>query len=696
MLIKHLLVVGILKAYRRMLLTSELIKIIATENAAKINRYSAPYYKRLHLAILLVVGALFNCVALANSLDEQRNLFDDALNALEAGQYDGFKELAAQNTDYILYPYLEYYDLRERLGSASEEEIARFLTRYSDMPISWQLRSRWLFELAENNQWEAYYKHYTGQRNIKLKCYYLHAQLQVDDSKKTLNAVLKEAEALWLTGERRPQECKPVFEKLIEHDRITSKMLWQRIELAMKQGNTKLAGELATPFNRRDRELVELWQTVYKNPEKGLAMRELKRNHMVIRKIAEQGIRRIARRDADKATELWASAIRRYGFSAEQRMEMQRYIALQAAYDDHPNALNWLKAIPDKYQDDDVRIMMVRIALKNENWQELIRSINHLTPQQKDQYQWRYWLARALEQMGNESMALENYADISTNTNYYGFLSADRIDKPYRFNSEPLQRDEMSLQALLRVPAVQRTRELYLLGRVSEARSEWNALTGKLSAEELKVAALLVYEWEWYDNAIITVAKTGHFADLELRFPTPFKDLIYMNAQTYGIDPSWIYGVTRRESAFNVYARSSAGALGLMQLMPSTARYQSKQLGLSKPTISDILSTEQNLLLGSAYLNRMLARFSGNLVLATAAYNAGPNRVARWLPKNGYMPADVWVDTLPYKETREYVRAVMAYATIFDWKLKQQVTPLRERMRAIANPLSLADTAANI
>jgi soluble lytic murein transglycosylase len=642
------------------------------------------------------VTAVFINQAKASEIDEQRKLFDDAVQALATGQHDTFKQLAQSNSAYILYPYLEFYDLRERLDGASEEEVARFINKYSNLPISWRLRTRWLFDLAESKRWSSYHKFYTGQNNIKLKCYYLHAQLQVDKSNYTLKTVLDQAEQLWLTGHRRPQECKPVFEKLIEHDRITGKMLWQRIELAMKKGDFKLAEELATPFNRRDRDLVKLWQTVYRNPEKGLAMREMKRNHMVIRKIAEQAVRKIARSDQDKAFELWGKAVRRYSFSNDQRNEMRRYIALHAAYDYHPNALNWLKAIPKKYQNDDVRIMRVRLALKGEDWQELIRAINDLEPEEKEKYQWRYWQARALEQLGKKAMALENYTEVSANTNYYGFLAADRIDSPYRFNSEPLQRDDDTIKTLTSMPGVQRTRELYLLGRVSDARSEWNAVTRKLDADQLKVAALMVYEWEWYDNAIITVAKTGHLADLDLRFPTPFKDLVYMNAQTYGLDPSWIYGVTRRESAFNVHARSSAGALGLMQLMPSTARYQSKKLGLTRPSISDILSTEQNLLLGSAYLNYVLTKFSGNQVLATAAYNAGPNRVLRWLPKDGYVPADIWVDTLPYKETREYVRAVMAYATIFDWKLKQQITPLRERMRSIANPLSLADSVTNI
>jgi len=644
----------------------------------------------------LACGFFMSLNVKASDVDEQRQLFDEAVNALESGQFDTFKNLAAQNTDYILYPYLVYYELRERLATASEEEVGRFLEKYADMPISAHLRNRWLFELAESNRWDVFNKYYASQSNIKLKCNYLHSQLKIDDSKATLSRVLDEAEQLWMTGERRPEECRTVFEKLIENDRITSKMLWQRIELAMNQGDLKLANELATPLGRRDKKLVDLWQSVYKNPIKGLTLPTMKRNHLVIRKIAYQAIKRIAARDAEKASESWRKALRIYAYGVDQRMEMQRYIALQAAYQNLPSAMKLLRSVPRKYRDDNVLIQQVRVALKNENWTEILRSINHLNPEQKTDFQWRYWLARALEKLGKDSMAQAKYADISANTNYYGFLAADRIDKPYSFNNEPLQRDEAVLQALKNIPAVQRTRELYLLGRIDDARSEWYSAIQNLDEDQLKVAALLVYEWEWYDNAIITVAKSGHLKDLELRFPTPFKDLIFTNANTYGLDPSWIYGVTRRESAFNVSARSSVGALGLMQLMPSTARYQSKKLGLDRPSISDILSSEQNLQLGSAYLNQMLTKFAGNQVLATAAYNAGPNRVLRWLPTDKNLAADIWVDTLPYRETREYVRAVMAYSTIFDWKLKQQVTPLKKRMQVIATPLNLADSLTNI
>ena len=233
-------------------------------------------------------------------------------------------------------------------------------------------------------------------------------------------------------------------------------------------------------------------------------------------------------------------------------------------------------------------------------------------------------------------------------------------------------------------PGVQRAQELYALDRITEARREWDRVITKLDEELIKLAAVMAHDWQWYDNAILTVAKTSHRKDLHLRFPTPYKDLIFQTAENYGIDPEWIYGVTRRESAFNMYARSSAGALGLMQILPSTARMQSKSLGMARPSHEDLLESERNILLGASYLNKMLERFSGNQVLATAAYNAGPNRVSKWLPKEGdKVSADIWVDTIPYKETREYVRAVMAYAIIFEWKLNQTVTPLYKRMEKI-------------
>lgn len=641
----------------------------------------------LALAVVFLSFALSNVsakvIAGAQLQNSQRALFLDAINALEEGKFDVFLSLADKNQNYLLYPYLKYYELRELVDAASSASIKSFIDTYSDYPLSRQLRYKWLFSLAKRKRWREYLNAYTGQNNTKLKCYQLRARLAVDKSKKNVRQVYKKAKKIWMVGSKQPKECIPLFKKLEAASVITTKMRWQRIDLAMARGNLSLVRFLSNDFNKRDKRVIKLWARVHRNPGKGLQSRALKRDSIATRKIIIHGIKKIARRDAPKARKLWRKKSRRYHFSSDERGKMIKYIALRAAYQFDPNALKWLKQVKKPWIDSDVRIWRTRAALRDPNWHELSKAIKGLKKYEQKQVKWRYWGARAKQKNGHKKAARSIFEKIARKTNYYGFLAADQVSVPYTFDSQPLERDEQAIEALKKVPGIQRARELYLLGRITDARREWNRVTARLKQTQLKTAAILAHDWQWHDNAITTLAKTGDYKDLNLRFPTPFRDLIYINAQTHGMDPSLIFGVARRESAFNHVARSNAGALGLMQLLPGTARLQSRLMGLSRPSRSDILSTDHNILLGSAYLNEMIKRFSGNQVLATAAYNAGPNRVERWIPKGNTLPADVWVDTVPYKETRKYVRAVMAYSTIFDWKLDAKITPLKDRMFAV-------------
>lgn len=644
------------------------------------------YQNRQRLSpLIFILLILLPVIAQANvtqSNVSQRQQFLEAEAALEAGNVQLFEELSYKNRNYVLYPYLRYYDLSKRLKAADEKEVDQFLSLYADYPFAYAIRINWLSHLAKERNWRLYRKYYKGQSSTVYKCHNLTASLAGKLSKKQLQSVLSKGEKLWLSDKKDKKECKPIFEALHSYGKITTALRWQRIELAMKAGNLKLATSLSKPFGSRDKRLIKLWKKVYRKPHKVFAFKQMRRNGLIKRKIIYQAIQRVAKNDVDKANELWRKAKRRFPFNAELKQKMIRYLAIHAAFQSKSNALKLLKRVPKKMANRSVQQLRVRVALKEQKWNELISAINAVNSTERKQVRWKYWQARAWEQLGKTKRANSIFEGIATETNYYGFLAADRVKKPYRFTSEPLRRDEAALEVLKQIPAILRTEELYALDRITEARREWNRVIRTLDENRTKLAAILAHEWEWHDNAIFTVAKTRHRKDLDLRFPTPYRDLIFNTAENYGLDPEWIYGVARRESAFNVVARSSAGAMGLMQILPSTARIQSKSLGLGSPSYSDLLNSDRNILLGSSYLNKMLKRFSGNQVIATAAYNAGPNRVSKWLPKQGNkISPDVWVDTIPYKETREYVRAVMAYATIFDWKLNQSITPLRERMK---------------
>ncbi len=645
------------------------------------SNYILPLFSALFIATTLFIVSL----ASGNDLASQRNDFAQAVTALENGQHKKFLALKQKNINYILYPYLEYYDLRQRMSTATNDEVDEFLANYKNTVISNRLVRTWLYELGKKNRWRDYLQYYEGQGTVSLKCYYLRARLILENAEKANKDALAQTQKLWLVGNTQPKECIPLFKKLYASSLITPDLIWQRIGMSMQQGNAKLAGHLSSKLSKKDKQLVALWQSAHRNPKKIIRSKQLEQDTLINRKIILHAIKRIARRDAKAAIPLWNKVTNSHGFSNKNKSEMQRYIALNAASQYTPGALAMLDKIKPEWVNSRVRNWKIKIALKQQNWRNLIAEIQSMGKSEQKLKRWRYWLARAQEQVGEHDLARNNYESIASKTNYYSFLAADRIKKPYAFVSNPIKRDIVKMRVLETQIEIQRAKELYLLGRVTDARREWNSVINKLDEADTKQAAVIAHNWHWHDNAIFTVAKTSHREDLDLRFPTPFRDEIFLNAETMSLDPSWIYAVTRRESAFKKSARSNKGAIGLMQILLSTAQYQSRVLGVSKPSARELYLIDKNIFFGSSYLHSMLNKFSGNQVLATAAYNAGPNKVATWLTKTNDMPADIWIDMIPYKETRQYVRAVMAYSTIFDWKLNSEPTiPLKQRMQAVA------------
>jgi len=236
------------------------------------------------------------------------------------------------------------------------------------------------------------------------------------------------------------------------------------------------------------------------------------------------------------------------------------------------------------------------------------------------------------------------------------------------------------------LPGALRARELMRLGRGRDARREWRHLTLNMEPADLKAAAGLARQWEWHDQAIFTLARSGFWDDLELRFPVEHLELVEQYAERNGLGVPWVLAVMRQESAFAEDARSHAGATGLMQLMPATARGVARRLGRKRPSRSSLMQAEHNIPLGTAYLSEVYEQLDRHPVLATAAYNAGPHRVLRWLPRHT-QEADIWVETIPFDETRNYVKRVMAYAVIYEKRLGLEPGSIMQRMRPVRGTL---------
>lgn len=324
-----------------------------------------------------------------------------------------------------------------------------------------------------------------------------------------------------------------------------------------------------------------------------------------------------------------------------------------------PDARQWIEALANP--NDSQRGWALRAALREQDWQGVFDAFARLSPKQQSEDHWRYWQARALQALGRSSQAQAIFAELANGRGYHSFLAADRISQPYRFGDQPLSVDAQRVAEVARVPAIQRAGELYRLGRGWEARSEWYRGIAGMNGQQMRAAAQLASGWGWSDRAIATLAKSRDYNALALRFPLDHRSSVQQQAESNGLDPSWVYGVIRQESAFIADVRSPVGALGLMQLMPATGRRTARKINARLRHSNELKQPERNIQLGTAYLAEVKQRLGGNPVLATAAYNAGPHRVDRWLPPQP-LEASLWVELIPYKETRRYVKAVVAYA----------------------------------
>jgi soluble lytic murein transglycosylase len=612
-------------------------------------------------------------------LEEQRRDYAAAQRALAAGDGAGYARVVAGLEDYPLYPYLRFEDLRARLATASVTEVADFLARYEDSPLSRRLRTAWLQRLAEDQRWDAFVDFYAGEQTAELQCYWLHAR-RVSGADEVRP---EEVDALWRVGRPQPQACDPVFDAWRRDGHLTAERVWARIRLAVDDGQWTLVQYLSRFLSAADREWVARWKEVDRDPSGALPQPQLGNDTAMARTIVRHGIGRLAREDARAARQLWMRMQGSYSFGPREAAAVARDIALHGAYQDIPEALEWL-AEPAVAGDEQAAPWRARLAVRQANWPALVEAVAALPPAPRGEDEWRYWEARALERVGRAADARERYAQLARSRSYYGFLAADRAGVAYAMEHAPIAATEEELRSLAARPALVRAHELYTIGDTLNARREWEQTLEQFDQRGLQLAAVLARQWGWHDRAIAAAARGGHLDDLDLRFPVLYRSAVMSRARAVDLDPAWVYGIVRQESAFWVDARSSAGALGLMQLMPGTADQTARQLGLALKDSSDVLAPDTNIRLGTAYLRKVLDGLGGHQVLATAAYNAGPQRVRRWLPRHGKLAADEWVERVPFAETRSYIKQVMAYTAIYGQRLGLKGTPLKLRMSDVS------------
>ncbi|MDN5870049.1 MAG: transglycosylase SLT domain-containing protein [Nitrococcus sp.] len=628
--------------------------------------------------VLVLLTNLGTAKAKEEGASNPLSLYQAALHALEANELQRFRASAARIETFPLYPYLRYAELRQRIESVTPAAVKSYLNRYSELPVTALLRAAWLRELARRQDWPTFLAVYQGSRDADLRCALVQAKLAMGDKEQAI----REAKRLWSVGYRQPQNCNPAFDLLERAGVLTPQRVEHRILLALAAGHSRLATDLLARLPASERAKTAHWIEVYRDPEAALQHPPLGSDEVVSR-LLTAALGDLARDDPTQAYRLWSKIKARHSWPQAVSGPIARIIALRAAYNGLPSAGAWLQALPAAQTDTLVHAWRVRSALRRGDWEGVARAVEEMAPEQRHAEVWRYWQARALEMRGQGESAEELYRTIAGEFSYYGFLAADALDTPYFWGRSMPSPDPRRKRELRQRSGVQRAVLLHQAEQHDLAQLEWRSLIERLGTRDRLAAARIAAEQSWPWATLYAAVMAGVNNASFLRFPRGYSEEVQRSARSSGIDPAWLFALIRRESAFRGSACSYAGACGLMQLMPATARWMLERSGKHSSNLTTVISDPgNNIAVGADYLAYLRGRFASH-ILALAAYNAGPGNVGEWLDMTGPPPGSArWIETLLFGETRRYLKAVVFNEVIYRLRLNDETLRVSQVLKA--------------
>ncbi|WP_114241590.1 transglycosylase SLT domain-containing protein [Dyella sp. C9] len=646
--------------------------------------------RRFARRLLIVMAGL--CLAGAASAAEptpaQRDAFKEAYAVAQQGG-DGWRSLSTGLQDYPLYPYLEAAALTHDIRQIDRARVEDYLKRYPGLIPASDLRRDFLTELARRQDWDNFLAMYQPGLGDALSCNALQAQL-------ARGATLdfnRDLAALWAKP-KLPGACDPVLSTAHDQGLLTPQRVWDRIDAAADANQPGTVAAMADWLPADQSASAQRIATALRDPSVATTAAIQWPDTPRDRQAAMLALERLARRQSVTADIAWQKLQDHFSFSPDQRNRVLYALALFHATDYDASAISRLVALPASVQTDTSREWRVRAAIALLDWRAVLAAIDAMPPTQQQDGEWRWFRARALSELGRDAEAQRVLATLAQEPTFFGFLAADKLNLPYGICQITLNGNPQREQALLSNRGLLRAFELFAVDMPRQARREWTAALDGADPETTRLAVDLAYRRGWYDRAVFTFNNGDALRYYEQRFPLASQDGLVQQAQEAGIDPSWAYAILRAESAWMPDARSGADARGLMQLLPSTAALVAKRNGISWGGGDTLYDPVTNIVLGTRYLAQMAERFNGAPWLASAAYNAGPGKVDQWLEARGSLAPDLFIATIPYKETREYVARVMSFAVIYDWRQHGNAVTMSERLTPIGQAYQLPGSAS--
>jgi len=611
-----------------------------------------------------------------------------ARDAFRAGNATKLAKHAAALNGHLLEQYVQYWQIDLRLESAPPAEVRGFLDRYAGTFLAEQLRREWLRVLGKRGQWDLFRQELPLLVNddAPVRCYTLLARWQENDE-----SALAELKPFWYTPRELPDGCAPLADAAIESGRLGTQQIWERFRVLGAANLSGAANRLLRRLPQGEAPDPRQVNTVAAAPA-----RHLERAHEPKGRAAKEltifALVRLAHSDPKLAARYWNAGLRTR-YAPEDQAWVWAQLATQAAKRHLSEALAWFREAGDLALSDEQLAWRARIALRQQNWPEVREAIGHMSPVLRGDPTWIYWQGRSIQTLGATEDAWALFARIAGEANFYGQLAGEELGITMKLPPAAAAPTPAELAAVASLSGLKRSLALYRAGLRREGMREWNWAIRGMDDRSLLAAAELARRHEVWDRAINTADRTVMLHDFSARYLAPYREILAGEARSRSLEEPWVLGLVRQESRFVANAKSSAGASGLMQLMPATARWIAAKLGLKNYSWTRVTDVDLNARLGTAYLKRVLDDLDGHPVLAAAAYNAGPGRARKW---RGSRPLEgaIYAESIPFPETRDYVKKVMTNTLYYAALSGGSVRPLKERLGIVAARSSVENVAA--
>lgn len=595
----------------------------------------------------------------------QDDHFLAAQEAFEKGRAAQLASHADALRDHVLEPYVEYWKLRLAIDDLPTATARDFLARHNGALVADQLRREWLKALARRQAWDEFdpeYPQLAGD-DPELACLSLQSRWRRGDG-----AALEEFRRVWASPRDLPDGCQPIAESEIAAGRLSARHVWDRARLLFEIGQFTGAKRLLGALPPGEAPDERAFESVRRGAQGFLAGAEkLDLKKRPNRELVLFALARTARSDADVAERHWTRSLRER-FPPEDQAWAWGQLGAHGARQHHPRALEWFAKADGIALREDQLEWRVRAALREGDWRTVRAAVEQMSPLGRNDPAWLYWHGRARRSLGQPEEAQILLARVAGEHHFYGKLALDELGRSLSIPPRGYTPTAPDLAEAAANPGLRRAVALLRLGLRMDGIQEWNWAVRAMDDRQLLAAAEFAGANEIWDRAIFTANQTVGLHDFSVRFPAPYRDVLGEQARSQGLDESWVLGLVRQESRFSASAKSSAGASGLMQLMPRTAQWVARRLGMRGFSTAQLTEVDVNVALGTTYLKYVLDSVDGQPVLAAAAYNAGPGRARKWKADRPLEGA-IYIETIPFSETREYVKRVMSntvyYAALY-------------------------------